>query len=113
MGFFAAAVLMINNLRDIGTDEQAGKLTLSVQIGALASRRVVTALFVLPYVMLMFVFAIFPWSGVVLLTSFLVVIAGSRVWRGRSPAALISALQMTSVASFLYATLLSIAMIVR
>ena len=113
MGFFAAAVLMINNLRDIDPDEQAGKRTLSVQIGALASKRVVTVLFVLPYVLLMFVFAIFPWSVVVLLTSVLVVIAGSRVWRGRSPAALISALQITSVASFLYAALLSIAMIVR
>ena len=113
MGFFAAAVLMINNLRDIDPDEQAGKRTLSVQIGALASKRVVTALFVLPYVLLMFVVAIFPWSVVVLPTSVLVVIAGTRVWRGRSPAALISALQITSVASFLYAVLLSIAMIVR
>ena len=113
MGFFAAAVLMTNNLRDIGPDEQAGKRTLSVQIGALASKRVVTALLVFPYTLVLLLYAMFPWSVVVLLTSVLVAVAGTRLWRGRSPAALISALQITSVTSLLYAALLSIAMIVR
>ncbi len=112
MGLFAAAVLLLNNLRDIGPDEQAGKQTLAVRIGALASKSLVTVLFVLPYALLALLFAMFPWSVVVLLTGVLVVIAGARVWRGKSPAALISALQDTSLASLLYAGLLSLTMIV-
>lgn len=33
LGFIACAVLMANNIRDIPTDEQAGKMTLAVRLG--------------------------------------------------------------------------------
>jgi 1,4-dihydroxy-2-naphthoate octaprenyltransferase len=33
VGLLASAILMVNNLRDMGTDEQAGKRTLAVVIG--------------------------------------------------------------------------------
>lgn len=39
MGFLASAILVANNLRDIPTDEEAGKRTLAVRIGADATRR--------------------------------------------------------------------------
>ena len=112
MGFFAAAVLLVNNLRDIGPDEQAGKRTLSVQIGALASQRVIAVLLVRPYLLVPIFFVQHPWSALVLLTSVLVSVAVFRVWKGQSPAALVSALQITSVASLMYAVFLSGAMII-
>ncbi len=39
MGLSAAAILLVNNLRDIPTDTAAGKRTLAVRIGAPATRR--------------------------------------------------------------------------
>src|SRR5690606_18565382 len=40
-GLLAVALLMVNNLRDIPTDEATGKRTLAVRIGATATRRAV------------------------------------------------------------------------
>ncbi len=38
MGFFSAGVLNLNNMRDIENDEQSGKITLAVRMGARNSR---------------------------------------------------------------------------
>jgi len=38
VGLLASAILMVNNLRDIGTDRLAGKRTLAVRLGATRSR---------------------------------------------------------------------------
>ena len=39
MGLMACALLVVNNLRDLVTDEEAGKRTLAVRLGATATRR--------------------------------------------------------------------------
>lgn len=39
VGMLGAAILMVNNIRDIDTDRRAGKNTLAVKIGRLAARR--------------------------------------------------------------------------
>jgi 1,4-dihydroxy-2-naphthoate octaprenyltransferase len=44
MGALATALLVVNNLRDIPTDEETGKRTLAVRIGARATRRLFLAL---------------------------------------------------------------------
>jgi len=38
MGFLITAILVVNNLRDIGTDRKAGKRTLAVRLGAIGTR---------------------------------------------------------------------------
>ena len=111
MGFFAAAVLMINNLRDMEPDQQAGKRTLSVQIGAIASKRLVTLFLGFPYLLLLVLFGEYPRSLLVLLTSVLVAVVGFQVWTATRPARLISALQLTSAASLLFAVSLSTVMV--
>lgn len=111
MGFFAAAVLMINNLRDMGPDQQSGKQTLSVRIGAKASKRLVTLLLGFPYLLLLVLLGNYPSSPLVHLTSVLVVVVGFQVWTATRPARLISALQLTSAASLLYAASLSAVMV--
>ena len=111
MGFFAAAVLMMNNLRDIGPDEQAGKRTLSVHIGADASKRVITVFLAIPYALLLLLVHEFPWTLMVIVTGVLAILAGAKVWIGSSSQALISALQITSAASLVYAVSLTAVMI--
>lgn len=54
-GFLASAVLMANNLRDLDQDRAAGKRTLSVLIGSLASR-ILFAVFILVPFALLFLF---------------------------------------------------------
>ncbi len=49
LGFFAAAVLVVNNYRDRETDIQVGKKTLAVRIGLPATRKVYAATMVLPF----------------------------------------------------------------
>jgi 1,4-dihydroxy-2-naphthoate octaprenyltransferase len=44
VGFLAVAILVANNLRDIGTDREAGKRTLAVRIGEAATRRLLVGL---------------------------------------------------------------------
>lgn len=48
-GFHGVALIAVNNLRDIPTDEKAGKRTLAVRLGDRASRWYYAALVFLPY----------------------------------------------------------------
>jgi 1,4-dihydroxy-2-naphthoate octaprenyltransferase len=50
-GCLAAAVLLLNNIRDVDTDAAAGKRTLAVRIGRSAARRVLFAAVALAYLM--------------------------------------------------------------
>lgn len=49
MGCFAAAVLLLNNIRDISTDAAAGKRTLAVRAGRAVAQQLLLALLVAPY----------------------------------------------------------------
>ena len=49
VGALAAAILVVNNVRDIETDAAAGKRTLAVRLGRRASRAQYAALLLLPY----------------------------------------------------------------
>lgn len=53
-GLLASAVLISNNLRDLDQDRMAGKRTLTVLIGSLASRILFTVFTLVPFVLLMF-----------------------------------------------------------
>jgi len=49
IGFISCAVLVVNNIRDIPTDTQAGKKTLAVRMGARASAVLFCVLLLLPF----------------------------------------------------------------
>ncbi len=51
VGLIAAAVLVVNNYRDIDTDRPAGKVTLAVRFGRRLTRRVYLLLLLLPFVL--------------------------------------------------------------
>lgn len=56
IGLIAAAVLVVNNTRDIDTDRRAGKRTLAVRLGRERSRRMYAAMVLIAYPV-----ALIPW----------------------------------------------------
>ena len=51
VGLLAAAILVVNNVRDVDTDRRAGKRTLAVKLGRTGARRLFDAMLALAYVM--------------------------------------------------------------
>jgi 1,4-dihydroxy-2-naphthoate octaprenyltransferase len=62
VGLLAAAILVVNNVRDIDTDRRAGKRTLAVKLGRARARKLfmamVTVAFLVPPVL---IFSLSPW----------------------------------------------------
>ena len=52
VGALATAILVVNNVRDIATDQRAGKMTLAVRLGREGARRLYLLLLVLAYLAL-------------------------------------------------------------
>jgi 1,4-dihydroxy-2-naphthoate octaprenyltransferase len=50
VGLLAAAILLVNNIRDADTDRRAGKRTLAVRLGRAGARRLFVGCLVLAYV---------------------------------------------------------------
>ena len=50
VGLLAAAILVVNNVRDIETDRRAGKRTLAVRLGRLRARRLYATMMLVAYV---------------------------------------------------------------
>jgi 1,4-dihydroxy-2-naphthoate octaprenyltransferase len=108
-GFFAVAVLMQNNLRDIAQDEKAGKRTLAVLLGYTKSRVLIIVFLVLPYLILGFLSTLFVLAPLVFLTLLLTVPIALIVWTAKTPGELILALKLTSLASLGFAVGLALA----
>lgn len=110
-GLLAAAVLNINNLRDIETDRQCGKMTLAVRLGADNARRY--HLLLLSGALLCF--AAFAWTGqhgwgrwLFLLTAPLFWRQGLYIFREKSPGAMRPMLEKTVKAALLANVLFSL-----
>jgi len=65
VGLLAAAILVVNNVRDIDTDRRAGKRTLAVRLGRPRARTLYSLMLLVAYVMLIPV--VFPLTAWVLL----------------------------------------------
>lgn len=109
VGFFAVAVLVVNNLRDIPTDRLAGKRTLSVRIGDRASRVLYILCVLLPFVVPAVFGLVYP--GMVLVWFVLLIVAPCVliVLTAKTPRELILVLQLTSLAALAYGVLLGVA----
>ncbi|MGN6126805.1 MAG: 1,4-dihydroxy-2-naphthoate polyprenyltransferase, partial [Humibacter sp.] len=110
VGLFACAVLVVNNLRDIDVDRQAGKRTLTVLIGRVWSRVLFVVFVIVPFLILAAISLIYTlgWLGFFTLIAALPAVV--IVLFGRTPRELILALQLTSISALVFAAFLGAAL---
>jgi len=102
-GFFASAVLLVNNIRDLEQDAQVGKKTLAVRLGDRPSRILLAVLLLMPYVILGILSLVFIWAPVVFVTGIMTVVIIVIVLTARTPKELITALGLMSLNAVVYA----------
>ena len=105
VGLFAAAVLMVNNIRDIETDTLAKKKTLAVKVGRRPAKTSYFLMIWLPMLVLVPYSLIYPATFFTWAVLFLLIPATLIVATAKTPGELILALKLTSFASLLYAVL--------
>ena len=111
-GFYATAVLLVNNIRDVATDRESGKNTLSVRIGVKASKWLFGALLVLPVVFNLFLSALYPATIIGLANLMLVFPAFMAGVKGKTAKDYISALKLTSFAGLGFGLLVGLGLFV-
>jgi len=94
-GLLSCALLMVNNLRDIPSDRDAGKLTLAVRIGDARSRAVYLAFVLVPFVLAACLVTVRPWALLMLLALPLAIVPLRSVRGGAAGPALIATLGQT------------------
>ena len=109
-GFFASAVLLINNIRDIDQDRSAGKVTLSVKLGLRRSRILFVILVGLPYAMVGILSLGFVWVPVTYLTALATLWVLIQVFLARKPQDLIAALSALGLNAVAYALFLGVSL---
>jgi 1,4-dihydroxy-2-naphthoate octaprenyltransferase len=102
IGSYSSAVLVANNLRDIPTDTESGKITLAVRLGDKNTRTLQTALLVVPTGCTLGLIAATPWALLGLIAVPLAFKANVPVRKFAHGPALIPALALTGLAMLLW-----------
>lgn len=102
-GFFASAVLMVNNIRDIDTDAKVGKRTLAVKLGLAKAKALYYAMVWAPMAILLPYPLIYPATMLAWVALLFVLPATLIVRKPQGPKDLILALKITSLASISFA----------
>ena len=111
MGSLACAILVLNNLRDLEKDKNAGKITLSVKIGDAQTRKLFQGLLFAP---LLFALALIPTSFYFLLALMAlpqVLKVSSSIRSGADGKALIELLERTGKIQIIYSLAISLAIL--
>lgn len=111
-GFYATAVLLVNNIRDIDTDRLSGKKTLSVRIGVRASKWLFGTLLVLPVIFNILLASLYPATIIGLANLMLVFPAFMAGVRGKTARDYISALKLTSFAGLGFGLLVGLGLFI-
>ena len=109
-GCLSSAVLVANNLRDIPTDAQSGKITLAVRLGDGRTRLLFQALLVLPFVLTLVLVTASPWCAVGLVAVPLAVRAAAPVRGGLGGRELIPVLRDTGLTMLVWAVAVAAAL---
>ncbi|NUP28700.1 MAG: 1,4-dihydroxy-2-naphthoate polyprenyltransferase [Nocardia sp.] len=110
VGAFSSAVLVANNLRDIPTDTDTGKITLAVKLGDTRTRTAHLVLLVIPFLLTLALVARTPWALAGLLAVPLAVRANSPVRTNRNGLELIPALRDSGLALLAWSVLSAVAL---
>ncbi len=111
-GFYATAVLLVNNIRDIETDRVSGKNTLSVRIGVRASKWLFGILLTLPVVFNLLLASLYPATILGLANLLLVFPAFMAGVKGKTAKDYISALKLTSFAGLGFGLLVGLGLFI-
>ena len=98
-GFFASAILLVNNIRDREQDARVGKKTLAVRIGDLPARIVFVVVLAGAYGMLVPFALIYEWAPLVFFTLLISAPVALIVLLAKTPGELVLALKLTSLAA--------------
>lgn len=113
VGFFAVALIVVNNLRDIPTDKDVGKRTLAVALGESRTRALYSAMVLSavlwPIPIALYLSSGWPLLGMVALP--LVIPSVVRTQNGVSGRALIAVLEHTGRAQLLFALTLAVGLL--
>jgi 1,4-dihydroxy-2-naphthoate octaprenyltransferase len=115
MGFLATAILVLNNLRDIESDEAAGKRTLATRVGRERTRILLLALVCAAFAVPILVFVTKLAPVTIMLVHFAIPIAAVPVrtaFATTQPAALVGALKRVATAQLAYALLFALGLLV-
>lgn len=110
VGSFSSAVLVANNLRDIPTDTESGKLTLAVRLGDARTRMLHLGLLAAPFVMTVVLVFRTPWALLAVLAVPFTVRAHNPVRKGELGLGLIPALRDSGLAMLVWAAATGIAL---
>ena len=89
---------MVNNIRDIKTDKQSGKITIAVRLGDRGARRLFVFMLWMPVVVNLMLVLFYPATVIGFLNLLLVLPATLIALDGKGPKELITALKLTSFA---------------
>ncbi|MEE3851378.1 1,4-dihydroxy-2-naphthoate polyprenyltransferase [Gordonia sp. LSe1-13] len=112
VGSISSAVLVVNNLRDIPSDTESGKITLAVRLGDKRTRVLFATLLAVPLVMSVVLVAATPWALLGLLAAPLVWKAYAPVRSGATGPGLIPSLGGTGQAMLVWAVLTAVGLVV-
>jgi len=110
MGSLSSAVLVANNLRDIPTDTDSGKITLAVRLGDARTRILYVVLLVVAFALTLVLMAATPWTAVGLVALPLAVRAAAPVRRGLGGRELIPVLRDTGLTMLVWAVAVALAL---
>ena len=109
-GCLSSAVLVANNLRDIPTDAQSGKITLAVRLGDAKTRLLFQALMVVAFALTLLLMFATPWCAVGLVALPLAVRAAKPVRGGSGGRDLIPVLKYTGLTMLVWAVAVAAAL---
>jgi 1,4-dihydroxy-2-naphthoate polyprenyltransferase len=109
-GALSSAVLVANNLRDIPTDAESGKITLAVRLGDKGTRVLYQLLLAVATVLTLALTAATPWCALGLLATPLAVRAARPVRTGQTGPALIPVLRDTGLTMLVWSVAVAAAL---
>ncbi len=110
-GLVSTALLMANNVRDIPTDRQTGKMTLAARLGDTPARWSYVVMVAVAVVLPLLFTGRHPWLWLVLLTAAVAVKPSLTMLRSAERAALIPVLKLTGIMGLVYAVLFALGLV--
>lgn len=110
MGCMSSAVLVANNLRDIPTDKESGKITLAVRLGDARTRLLYQVLLAVAFALTLVLMLATPWAAVGLIALPVAVRAATPVRRRLGGRDLIPVLRDTGLTMLVWAAAVAVAL---